>query len=1003
MLSRRSRRSTRQLRKARSSESSSRRSEGSGVANYTDDETARHQALTAAEIAYEREYPQTRKRSPACSRSSKEAPCGLHRTQSVRFAGPTAMTGRRLSITRRQANNWGNADSRSIISNSSCNESIFRQPQTPLTAYLQRNSTASTPGSKTGSLNRARSMLEGHGGLSKYLPPENAPVPPRTSSLLQPLDADEVDHVAADNRVQKPQTTLSNMQGVVASVAEVPLDNLEEDDETCEYSMALRQQKSLPAFGGQQHPPRAFRRTVRSSSLTSYGDGVVSHAIVSDLQRKPSSIGLRMRHISSSVRGRVMRAFRKASGSSDSVPQQQVDSGKPHFGDDVQGRSEESRYPFVPMPDEETVSRCSSGACSARDLPAPFNPLLHTGSIKSMKSVDSDGLKSRVTSWANSTLSEGTKRMHPAEVKRLSVIEENGGPHQPSSSAGLVGTGSRNRRVHELFRRPLRAGAGRTNESVDSQVIFSALQQRLHEMKLLEDERRRLGDTASRNSTRQTSAQSMDSGVRTSSDDSKETTHTTVRLVSDASTIDAVADAAPPGDSDDVFLALAEPFYGSRLERSDAYMTSSPVWPQHVQNQEVPSPTGTRRRAEHGPTLWPAHQDAAPTEFSPYRKAVLAEIAEEEGRATVYNPAFIAPKVPSTSLAGQFMGNRNVPQSDSGSDYSADAGGTTMTTASSSQLGPEKLWNGERQLLAKGLGANRVVRRQKYCPSFVGSDSTSDASDEQAEDRDSAAPKATLERNGHSRSHEQHSRQGWRASRHIRERAQFHDDESDEAARQEWPNGLVPRASDRGPVAMSDNRDASLKKRVSRPLSERDASHINNVPASSATSQNESLALKELLGENRRASYQPSPPYGAKSLSQKASMASLAEQRHMGTGFASGFADGSRPGSVQAGSAMSSVSTRHSPERIARLRRLQSRSTLGSDPVRNVESSSPSKDEHSSYQTFTRPRYAGADGSILSGSREGRRTPGGSRMVEDFLSRRRDREASVQSNGPAFL
>ena len=84
--------------------------------------------------------------------------------------------------------------------------------------------------------------------------------------------------------------------------------------------------------------------------------------------------------------------------------------------------------------------------------------------------------KSRVTSWTNSSMTGSIAlRSGPLELNRLSVIKEDGGPHQPSSSAGrhIGGVG--------LFQEPLPSmmGNGQTLLPIDSQRIYSALIERI--------------------------------------------------------------------------------------------------------------------------------------------------------------------------------------------------------------------------------------------------------------------------------------------------------------------------------------------------------------------------------------------------------------------------------------------------------------------------------------------------------------------------------------------
>ena len=96
-------------------------------------------------------------------------------------------------------------------------------------------------------------------------------------------------------------------------------------------------------------------------------------------------------------------------------------------------------------------------------------------STQSMESLHSNN-KSRVTSWTNSTITNSiAARGTSLERKRLSIIKEDGGPHQSSSSAGIYPGGI------EAFRRPLRTQDSRSRiaPAIDTQRVYSALMKRI--------------------------------------------------------------------------------------------------------------------------------------------------------------------------------------------------------------------------------------------------------------------------------------------------------------------------------------------------------------------------------------------------------------------------------------------------------------------------------------------------------------------------------------------
>ncbi|RMZ80506.1 hypothetical protein DV737_g2961, partial [Chaetothyriales sp. CBS 132003] len=105
-----------------------------------------------------------------------------------------------------------------------------------------------------------------------------------------------------------------------------------------------------------------------------------------------------------------------------------------------------------------------------------FSPTLHPN--VSGESLHSN-TRSRVTSWTNSTVTASSlSTLQPVlERNRLSIIKEDGGPHQPSSSAGRHLGGIR------IFQQPLEGedeNGGRL-PAVDSQRLYSALMKRIGE------------------------------------------------------------------------------------------------------------------------------------------------------------------------------------------------------------------------------------------------------------------------------------------------------------------------------------------------------------------------------------------------------------------------------------------------------------------------------------------------------------------------------------------
>ena len=147
---------------------------------------------------------------------------------------------------------------------------------------------------------------------------------------------------------------------------------------------------------------------------------------------------------------------------------------------DPPSRSDEpilaSAFDQYDLNDENTPQESNSSFPAEQDEAA--DTLAHElHSASSRESLHSN-TRSRVTSWTDSSMTGSVAlRSGPLDRNRLSVIKEDGGPHQPSSSAGRhIGGVS-------LFQEPLPSttSEGQHLPPVDSQRIYSALIKRIEE------------------------------------------------------------------------------------------------------------------------------------------------------------------------------------------------------------------------------------------------------------------------------------------------------------------------------------------------------------------------------------------------------------------------------------------------------------------------------------------------------------------------------------------
>ena len=222
---------------------------------------------------------------------------------------------------------------------------------------------------------------------------------------------------------------------------------------------------------------KALRKTVRSSRTTNLGDGIQSEN-QDEYVFKPEP---KSRSISSSFRDKMKRIFSRSVSNKEKFPAQQLDASRSHFREYIDGSGLESALDEYFVGDNDATARGSLYIPSnhEHDSLEDLDRMSATlRSAHSMESLHSNTSRSRVTSWTNSTATITNSiaaRGTPLERKRLSIIKEDGGPHQPSSSIGrhVGGIGA--------FRNPVSSQNTPNNLAppVDSQRIYSALMKRI--------------------------------------------------------------------------------------------------------------------------------------------------------------------------------------------------------------------------------------------------------------------------------------------------------------------------------------------------------------------------------------------------------------------------------------------------------------------------------------------------------------------------------------------
>lgn len=214
---------------------------------------------------------------------------------------------------------------------------------------------------------------------------------------------------------------------------------------------------------------KAFRESCR------YTAGQ-EHVIAEQQSSEGNSVStqLEKRSLSATLADKVKKVL-KGSRSNASIPPQHLDATRTHFGAGFQEISTEAGFDSYLEPNQELdgheTFQTSTDSCSRTlgDVKRFAQGLRKSGSEGSIASAS----RSRITSWSNSTATNSiATRPSVCDPKRLSIIKEDGGPHQPSSSAGRHIGGV------TVFQQPLNVPEGQV---INSQRVYSALMRRIEE------------------------------------------------------------------------------------------------------------------------------------------------------------------------------------------------------------------------------------------------------------------------------------------------------------------------------------------------------------------------------------------------------------------------------------------------------------------------------------------------------------------------------------------
>ena len=622
----------------------------------------------------------------------------LGRRQSIRFTGPTAIPLRDRSITRREARSYTTSGQpyesqlepqpQNIEHSISSNERVLAALAQPIGEFGE-NDNASAPSSYR-KLRKAKSMFSPAKAPSAIFS-DGVPNGRRHfhRQSLQSSDAYIESLREPDPRLRKSYSFLRGVTDRISTSSRqyVTTDaavRLARDQYLCQLEQQrLKEQSSFLGLSNRRKPHKAFRRTVRTSSTNSYGSAIAS-PLASVETPKSKDFGHRARSLSQTIKKKIKRVFKRSPDTKDAIPVQQINASHPHYGDYIwTSDGKEQRYPPVPEPDAELLLRVSSRESVTYQSPVRAEKDDSSGSIRSAHSDDDESNgKSRVTSWTNSTAANTITMPHTLQRKRLSIIKEDGGPHQPSSSAHQYeGTSD----GYAIFRQPVRqSSAGRINGPVDPKRIFSALQRKIDE----NNRKAALDDGES-----STDSSSGHKKARPSSRAPRRTSSIRKGAKARSNSLSRPRGVSPSGSvifSPSAMESFNDEFYqhGSRspdreYRQQDFPQSQDGLTPQQIAElNERGTPLPKRPLREVKSAFFPPNMRIERSSQSPYRRAMHASgDTEAQSPSRINFGDRLRLGVPSSGVAGQL---RNSSVAGSASVYSRSPGGDTAKATKSS-------------------------------------------------------------------------------------------------------------------------------------------------------------------------------------------------------------------------------------------------------------------------------------------------------------------------------
>ena len=464
-------------------------------------ETAHQQALSAASLAFERASEKvitsqnTKENRPGQAlRTALIVDSGqrLERKQSIRFTGPTAVPLQNRSITRRVAPcssfdySCPGGCQNTLQGKTDC---VSRHSENYMRASPQKEKAftetfvSSLPTSYR-RLRKARSMFTSRDSRTATF--ANVTQQSKSQARAQPLGSHSDDGHRSGMPNSRLHRSFSFLRGEIDDLTSSSNNNASQDAAVKfardQYFHQLNQQRlnekpCISGSGNKRKAQKAFRKTVRTGITNSFGPSIGSSGIPSAERSIKNGFGHKARNLSLSLKNKLKRVFHRPSNTEDILPVQQLDASRAHFGGCMStnsGADQTSHY--NPSLDSEVLRKANSLESLLENTPYFFDKNASVGSICSVQSDDENNNgKSRVTSWTDSTAADTMTSSQLIEKKRLSIIQEHGGPHQPSATIRTFAD------LSDIFQKPVgnKSMGTRHGVSVDSQRVYSALQRRI--------------------------------------------------------------------------------------------------------------------------------------------------------------------------------------------------------------------------------------------------------------------------------------------------------------------------------------------------------------------------------------------------------------------------------------------------------------------------------------------------------------------------------------------